>query len=295
MELDRLSVAECVELINREDASVPGAVARASAQIVSFIEAVLLRMRAGAGGRLVYFGAGTSGRLGVLDASECPPTFRTPPGLIVGVIAGGDAALRVSSEGKEDERDGAREEIERLRIGSSDSVLGIASGGTTPYVLGALERCASRGSLTGLLTCADVPTPGFVAHHIKVLTGPEVVTGSTRMKAGTATKLVLNTITTALMVRSGKVHENLMVDVRATNEKLQDRAARMVATLCGIERGEALVLLERAGGSVKHAAVMHARGCTLAEAEERLTRAGGRLREALEVDLGGSADKNIRS
>jgi N-acetylmuramic acid 6-phosphate etherase len=284
-------------LINEEDATIAAAVGRAGDAIAGFIEAVLARMEAGdaaglhggegPGPRLVYFGAGTSGRLGVLDASECPPTFQTPPGMVVGVIAGGDAALRVSSEGKEDEEEGAREEIDRLGIGPRDSVLGIAAGGTTPYVLGALRRSAARGALTGLLTCARAATPAFVAHHIVVETGAEVVTGSTRMKAGTATKMVLNSISTTLMVRLGKVYENLMVDLRATNDKLRDRAVRIVAMLTGAEREEAIARLEHAGGSCKTAIVMHARRCSKEDAVSALARARGRLREAITPPPGG--------
>lgn len=324
MTLDRLTVADCVRLINEEDATVAAAVARAHPSITEFIEAVLERMkpnephaqvRGGSGcpglagsaarpgdsavtpglacgetgaplssttpARLLYFGAGTSGRLGVLDASECPPTFQTPPGMIVGVIAGGDAALRVSSEGKEDDYDGARAEIERLQISPRDSVLGIAAGGTTPYVLGALDLCAARGALTALLTCSRISTPPFVRHHIIIDTGPEIITGSTRMKAGTATKLVLNTITTTLMVHLGKVHENLMVDLRATNDKLRDRAARIVSTLTGLPRNDAFALLDRAAGSCKAAIVMHRRHCSLPDAEARLAQAQGRLRDAI--------------
>ncbi|MDX2114301.1 MAG: N-acetylmuramic acid 6-phosphate etherase [Planctomycetota bacterium] len=280
-DLDRRSVADCVALMIEEDAAVPAAVARAAPQIVAFIEALSARMLAHPGARLIYFGAGTSGRLGVLDASECPPTFQSPPGMIVGVIAGGDAALRVSSEGKEDDPDGASAEIRALDVGPRDTVLGIAAGGTTPYVLGAVERCAARGALAGLLTCADVPTPPSVAHHIRVITGPEVLTGSTRLKAGTATKLVLNMITTTLMVRLGKVHDNLMVDLRATNDKLRDRAARIVSSLTGLERAASLELLDRARGSVKHAALMHAWRADFDNAERRLAAAGGRLRDAL--------------
>lgn len=286
MGLDRLSVLECVRLMNQEDATVPAAVGAAASQIGAFIEAAESRVRAaaatGAMGRLIYLGAGTSGRLGVLDASECPPTFQTPPEMVVGLIAGGDAALRRSSEGLEDDPRGAAPELERLDVGPHDSVLGIAAGGTTPYVRGGLELASARGALTGLLTCAPVPRPTGVGHLIVVETGPEVVTGSTRLKAGTATKLVLNTITTTLMVRLGKVYENLMVDLRATNAKLRDRAARIVATLCEIDRAEALRLLDEAGGAAKVAVIMRRRSCSRAEAEARLASADGGLRDALE-------------
>lgn len=282
MRLDQLNVADCVKLINAEDATIAAAVAAAAPAITAFIDAVLARMQGNPHARLIYFGAGTSGRLGVLDASECPPTFQSPPGMIVGVIAGGDAALRLSSEGKEDDSHGAHDEIECLSIGPHDSILGIAAGGTTPYVLGALDLCAKRGALTGFLTCSRVPTPASVAHHIIIDTGPEIVTGSTRMKAGTATKLVLNTITTTLMVQLGKVHENLMVDLRATNDKLRDRAARIITTLTGLSREESLAILDRAGGSCKAAIVMNSTACSHPEAESRLFRAGGRLREAMQ-------------
>lgn len=280
MALDTMSAPEIAALMNEQDASVAAAVRRALGDVVSFIEAVEPRLRAG--GRLVYLGAGTSGRLGVLDASECPPTFQTPPGVVIGLIAGGDSALRRSSEGAEDDPRGAEEALRDLVLTERDSVLGIAAGGTTPYVLGALEAADRAGALTGLLTCARAPTPICVRHHIVVETGPEVLTGSTRLKAGTATKMVLNTITTTLFVRRGKCYENLMVDLSATNAKLRDRAARIVATLCGVERTDALVLLDKAGGSVKAAAVMGRLGCTREEARQRLDAASGVLRAALE-------------
>lgn len=283
MELDRLDVEGCVRLMNAEDAAVPAAVAASAGAISDFITAVLMQgFGEDEGGRLVYVGAGTSGRLGVLDASECPPTFQSSPGQVVGIIAGGDAALRTSSEGKEDEREGARAELDRLKLGARDSVLGIAAGATTPYVLGALEFAKRRGALTGLLTCARTQTPTFVDHHLLVETGPEVVTGSTRMKAGTATKLVLNTISTTLMVQQGKVYENLMVDLRATNNKLKDRAARIVCMATGIAREDAFSLLDAAGGSCKAAILMQRHGIGRAEAESALGQAGGNLRRALE-------------
>lgn len=281
MRLDELSVAECVRLINHEDAAVAAAVGRAAPAISEFIEAALERLSGGAGARLIYLGAGTSGRLGVLDASECPPTFQTPPEMVVGIIAGGDGALRKSSEGAEDDPRGVLVEFERLNVGAQDVVLGIAAGGTTPYVLGGLRLARERGSLTGLLACAPGAPAGAADHMIIVETGPEVVTGSTRMKAGTATKLVLNTISTTVMVRLGKVYENLMVDLRATNAKLRDRAARIVSSLTGISRNDSFALLEQAGGSVKHAVVMHRMGCSRDDAEARLSRADGRLRAAL--------------
>lgn len=280
MGLDTLSTREVLEVINDQDAMVAGAVRRAMGAIERFIDSALVGMHAG--GRLIYVGAGTSGRLGVLDASECPPTFQTPPGKVIGIIAGGDAALRTSSESREDDPRGAHEELERLNLTHDDAVLGIAAGGTTPYVRGAVEFAAARGALTGLLACARVDPPAGCGHVIVVETGAEVVTGSTRMKAGTATKMVLNMISTTLMVRTGKVYDNLMVDLRATNDKLRDRAARIVGQLTGLPRGGALTLLERAGGEVKTAAVMHRFGVEPTSARALLERAGGSLRRALE-------------
>ncbi len=286
MNLDALSIDECVALINAEDQTVAHAVAAAAPAIGAFIADAERALRAG--GRLVYLGAGTSGRLGVLDASECPPTFQSPEGLVVGLIAGGDGALRKSSEGKEDDPRGAVEALGAMPLQKNDIVLGIAAGATTPYVLGALAHAHALGGATGLLTCADVaPAPG-VRHLIKILTGPEVLTGSTRMKAGTATKLALNTISTTLFVRLGKCYENLMVDVRATNNKLLDRAARILSTLTDLSRDDALALLSRpaeqrgAGGNLKVAVVMQRKGLSHADASELLARHGGLLRAALE-------------
>jgi N-acetylmuramic acid 6-phosphate etherase len=231
------------------------------------------------GGRLVYLGAGTSGRLGVLDASEVPPTFQMPPDRVIGIIAGGDGALRKSSEGAEDDPAGAVAALTALGLTCDDAVLGIAAGGTTPYVHGAIAWAKTLPSapVTGLLSCAPVPAPPGCDHLIVLPTGPEPVTGSTRMKAGSATKMALNTISTALMVRLGKVHGNLMVDVRASNVKLRDRAARIIASLTGCERERCFALLDAAGGSVKTAVAMHHRACGRAEAEALLAAAGGRL------------------
>jgi N-acetylmuramic acid 6-phosphate etherase len=283
MDLHRQGVAELVATIHREDRKVIEAMKRAAHRITRLIEAIEPGFLAG--GRLVYVGAGTSGRLGVLDASEAPPTFQVPPGRIVGIIAGGDPALRVSSEGREDDPRGAWPELDALQLTSRDAVIAIAAGGTTPYALGALEFCAARTGearpLTCLLSCADVPRPAAADHLLILKTGPEVLTGSTRMKAGTATKLALNTISTTLMIRSGRVYENLMVDLRATNDKLRDRAARIVATLTGLERSAAFALLDSAGGSVKVAVVMHRRSFSAANAEAALRECSGRLDRAL--------------
>jgi N-acetylmuramic acid 6-phosphate etherase len=280
MRLHELSVADCVRLIQEIDRGVMAAMDAGRAALTAFIEAAEPRFLAG--GRMVYLGAGTSGRLGVLDASEAPPTFCVEPGRIVGIIAGGDGSLRRSSEGKEDDPRGAAPDLEALRLTANDTVLGIASGGTTPYVLGALELAkathAEGGSpLTGLLSCAPVPKPAAADHLIVLPTGPEVLTGSTRMKAGTATKLALNTISTTLMVRAGRVYENLMVDVRPTNAKLRDRAVRIVTTLTGLPRAGAAALLESAGGDVKAAIVMYRLGMGRDDAGRRLHAVAGRL------------------
>jgi N-acetylmuramic acid 6-phosphate etherase len=282
MNLHALPTRAIVDLINAEDRTVAGAVAAAAPDLASFIDAAAPGFLAG--GRLVYVGAGTSGRLGVLDASECPPTFQTDPSRVVGLIAGGDAALRRSSEGREDDPAGARDELAALRLTPRDTLLGIAAGGTTPYVLGALEwagQSAAARPLTALLVCSPMPRPAFVDHLVVVAVGPEVLTGSTRMKAGTATKMVLNTISTTLMVRAGRVYQNLMVDLRATNSKLRDRAARIVSTLTSLDRPAALDLLDRAGGAVKTAILMHRLDLPRDRAEALLAAHRGRLDLAL--------------
>ena len=281
MRLHEMSVAEIVETIRREDHAVLAAMEKAAPSLTALIADAEPRFTAG--GRLIYLGAGTSGRLGVLDASEAPPTFQVDPGRVVGMIAGGDSALRKSSESKEDDPHGAAAELDALKLTSNDTVIGIAAGGSTPYVIGALDHAANvaPGSLRALMVCSPREKP-VSAHHLIVLeTGPEVLTGSTRMKAGTATKLALNTISTTLMIRSGRVFENLMVDMRASNEKLRDRAARIVATLTGLTREESFDLLEQAGGEVKTAVIMQRRGVPRDEALELLRGAGGMLHRAL--------------
>lgn len=277
--LDILSTRQVLELINQQDAAVPAAVQHAIPQIEQFVSEVAAAIKSG--GRLVYVGAGTSGRLGVLDASECPPTFFVDPGVVVGVIAGGDKALRTSSEGKEDDPDGAKPDFQHLKLSQRDIVLGIAAGGTTPYVLGALSLAKSLGAKTGLLTCADPPANLAVDHLIRVSVGPEIVTGSTRMKAGTATKLVLNMISTSAMVALGKTWGNLMVDLRATNAKLRDRAARILQQQCGLSRDAALQLLDRAKGRVKLALVMALRNLEPGPAQTLLEEHHGFLRPIL--------------
>jgi N-acetylmuramic acid 6-phosphate etherase len=284
-DLHTLSVADCVARIQAEDRAIPEALAAAAPALTRFI--TLAEPGFLAGGRLVYVGAGTSGRLGVLDASEAPPTFQVEPGRVVGLIAGGDAALRRSSEGCEDDPAGARADLEALGLTRDDSLLGIAAGGTTAYVLGALRIARELGvGVTGLLTCSPTPHPESCDVLIVIPTGPEVLAGSTRMKAGTATKQALNTISTTLMVRAGRVYGNLMVDLRATNDKLRDRGARIVSTLTGLPRGEALGLLERAGWSVKVAVLMHRLALDHAAATRTLDAARGRLDVALGENRG---------
>ncbi|HSU68419.1 MAG TPA: N-acetylmuramic acid 6-phosphate etherase, partial [Tepidisphaeraceae bacterium] len=273
-------VEEAVELMNRQDAIAVQAVGAERANIVGAVEIVVEALRQG--GRLIYCGAGTSGRLGVLDASECPPTFRVDPEMVQGIIAGGDAAMFRAQEGAEDKPEDGAAAIDAKHVGASDVVMGIAAGGTTPFVHGALRHAAELGARTLFLSCVQ-PVEGEpkVDVVIRPLVGPEVLTGSTRLKAGTATKIVLNTITTLAMVRLGKVYGNLMVDLRATNQKLWDRGARIISTLTGLPRDAAMDLLKRAEGHVKAAIVMHERSTDLQQARELLESAQGNLRRAL--------------
>jgi N-acetylmuramic acid 6-phosphate etherase len=231
---------------------------------------------------LFYFGAGTSGRLGVLDASECPPTFRTDPEMVQGVIAGGIEAIFKAKEGAEDSPEHGAELVDEKKIGPNDTVIGIAAGGTTPFVHGALRHAASKGAKTVFLSCVQpVQNEPKVDVVIRPLTGPEILTGSTRLKAGTAQKLVLNQITTLAMVQIGKCYENLMVDLRASNAKLWDRGARIVSTIIGLPKDQSMELLKRADGHVKLAIVMHKRNVDAAEAKKRLDDAGGNMRKAI--------------
>lgn len=281
-ELHRLDVPAIVALFNRENRAALEALDAAEVDLTRFIQAVepgFLR-----GGRVIYLGAGTSGRLAVLDASEVPPTFQAPADRIIGLIAGGDRSLRTSSEGKEDDPNGAVAELQALQLGADDAVLGIAAGGTTPYVLGALAwaKTLAQAPVTGLLSCSPVTTPPHCDYVIVLASGPEIVTGSTRLKAGTATKLALNTISTALMVRLGKVYGNLMVDVRASNAKLRDRAARIISTLTEASREEAFALLEVTDGQVKPAIVMRRLTVSVTEAQQLLLTANGHLGRVLD-------------
>ena len=280
MRLDAMSVDDAVLLMNREDQNAVDAVRAECAAISQAIGIVAGAFKRG--GRLFYVGAGTSGRLGVLDASECPPTFRTDPHMVQGIIAGGEAAMFRAQEGAEDRADDGAAQMDARGINGNDVVMGIAAGGTTPFVHGALRRAGERGAKTIFLACV-APTAGEAKVDIAIrpLVGPEVLTGSTRLKAATATKLVLNMITTLAMVQLGKVHENLMVDLKASNEKLRDRAARIVRMLTGLDRDAATALLDQADGHVKAAIVMYFRSTDLARASALLDAAGGRLREAM--------------
>lgn len=279
--IDLASAIEIVDLITAEDARVPEAVRTQREPIARAIEEAESTFRRG--GRLFYVGAGTSGRLGVLDASEMPPTYGTDPDMVQGIIAGGHKALTRSQEGAEDRLEAAVEDLKEHGVRKGDFVIGIAASGTTPYVRRALAHARSVGARTALVACS--PPPGEALAYVDILilpiTGPEVVTGSTRMKAGTATKLVLNTITTGAMIRLGKTYGNLMVDLRATNKKLEDRSERIIAEVCELSREDARALLDRAGGTVKTAIVMHFLQASRNGAEDALAHAGGIIRKAI--------------
>ncbi len=278
--IDTASSLEIVDLLNAEDRTVPGAVAGARAEIARAIDLAVAAFTSG--GRLVYVGAGTSGRLGVLDAAECPPTFGSAPEMVVGVIAGGYPALVRSQEGAEDDVNAGMAAMDTQGVGATDLVLGIAASGTTPYVRAALGKAQTLGATTGLVTCAE--PPGVLAETcdvvIAVPVGPEALTGSTRLKAGTATKLILNTISTGAMLRLGKAYGNLMVDLVALSDKLRDRGERIVMEAGGVSRERARGAIADAGGSVKLAVVMVRREVGAAEARVLLERAGGLVRGA---------------
>ena len=280
-DIDLASPLEIVDLIAAEDQRVPEAVHSQREKIARAIEIAEATFRSG--GRLFYVGAGTSGRLGVLDASEMPPTYGTEPEMVQGIIAGGHKALTRSQEGAEDRLQSAVEDLDAHGVRAGDFVIGIAASGTTPYVRRALVHARELGARTALVACSPPPDETIPLVDILILpiTGPEVVTGSTRMKAGTATKLVLNTITTGAMIRLGKTYGNLMVDLRATNKKLEDRSERIIAEVCELSREDARALLDRAGGVVKTAIVMHFLSTTRADADAALARAGGTIRRAI--------------
>lgn len=280
-QLDQMSALEIVTLMNREDHKVAQAVERVLPEVARAAE--LIAQSLDGGGRLFYIGAGTSGRLGVLDAAECPPTFGTDPAKVRAIIAGGAAAMTVAVEGAEDSPELGQKDIREAGVRAGDVVVGIAASGRTPYVIGALAEAKARQAVTVSLSC----NPGSAINHsadvsIDLAVGPEVVTGSTRLKAGSATKMVLNMLTTASMVRIGKVYGNWMVNVQATNRKLRERAKRIVSQVTGVDYQTAEKLIAEAQGDVKLAIVLQQTGLPLVEAAEKLRIAGGKIRQAIE-------------
>jgi len=280
MELDDMTVEEILTVMNEEDQSVAGVIRQEIPVIKQVVVQVIQSFQAG--GRLIYIGAGTSGRLGVLDAAECVPTFGVSPKMVVGLIAGGERALIKAVEGAEDSKTLAVEDLQALKVNANDTVIGIAASGRTPYVIGGLDYAREIGAATAALSCNK---EAIISQHadlrIEVETGPEVLTGSTRLKAGTAQKLVLNMISTAAMIGVGKVYQNLMVDVQSTNEKLEVRAKRMIVEATGVDLETAARYFTSANGHVKTAIVMILADVSYPEAVERLQRAHGFVRDAL--------------
>ncbi|WP_326644884.1 N-acetylmuramic acid 6-phosphate etherase [Nonomuraea fuscirosea] len=279
-QIDRLPTEQIARLMNQADAAVPAAVAAAVPAISAAIDAIAARMAEG--GRLLYVGAGTSGRLAVLDASECPPTFGTDPSLVQGVIAGGPDALTRSVEGAEDDPEAGASALKDLEVGPLDSVVGVSASGRAPFVLGALAEAAARGALTVGLSCnAGAPLSAAAEHAVEVVVGPEVVTGSTRLKAGTAQKLVLNMISTISMVKLGRTYGNQMIEMSAMNSKLAGRALRMVRDITGADQESAVAALDAAGGQAKIAVLMIQHGIDAEAARALLESHGERLSDAL--------------
>lgn len=278
--LDKMSSREIVELMNAEDSNVISAVKGQLEAIAKAIDAIVAAMQQG--GRLFYIGAGTSGRLGVLDASECPPTFNTSPNMVIGLIAGDDVALRTAVEGAEDSLDGAKKDLEKYGFNSKDVLVGLAASGRTPYVIGGLSYAKGLGCTTVAISCTNNAKISALADvPIELLVGPEVLTGSTRLKSGTAQKLVLNMLSTGTMVRLGKCYSNLMVDVQPTNEKLRVRAENMVIEVTGVSRETAQETLRMTQGRVKPALVMLLKQCALEEALEALKNNNDRIADAI--------------
>jgi N-acetylmuramic acid 6-phosphate etherase len=279
-DIDQLPTLDIARLMNGEDVTVPAAVAERLPEIGAAIDAVAARMAQG--GRLVYAGAGTAGRLGVLDASECPPTFNTDPAQVVGLIAGGPEAMVTSVEGAEDSKELARADLDALKLTPLDTVVGVSASGRTPYAIGAVEHARAQGALTIGLSCnAHSALAAAAEHAIEVVVGPELVTGSTRLKAGTAQKLVLNMLSTITMIRLGKTYGNLMVDVRASNEKLRARSRRIVALATGAGDDEIERALAETDGEVKNAILVILTGVDGPTAPRLLEESGGHLRAAL--------------
>src|SRR5438034_4398528 len=278
---DQSSTAELVELMNRDDAFVPGAVAEIAAELAVAIDAVAERL--GGGGRLVYVGAGSSGAIAALDADECEATFSTEPGQVVALIAGSGLGSAEEREAAEDDAEAGRRAVEELGVSARDAVVGVSASGRTPFVVDALQAAAAAGALTvAVVAVGDSELARVADHELAAVVGPEFVAGSTRLKAGTAQKLVLNTISTVAMIRLGKTYGDLMVDVRGSNAKLAARARRIVSTATGVSEDEAEAALAEAGGSAKVAIVALLAGTDAATARERLEGAGGVIRSALE-------------
>jgi N-acetylmuramic acid 6-phosphate etherase len=278
--IGELGTAEMLAVINGADAEIASAVAAEIPRIAAAVEAIVARLEGG--GHLTYIGAGTSGRLGVLDASECPPTFHVAPDLIRGIIAGGETALSRATEASEDDPDAGARELLASGFGPGDALVGIAASGRTPYVLGAVAAARKMGALTAGISCTpDSELSRAVEFPIEPKPGPEIITGSTRMRAGTATKMVLNMISTGVMIRLGYVYGNLMVNVQPTNKKLEDRARRIIEQAADVTEQRAAELLELSGRSVRTAIVMEKKGVTRADAESLLRKAQGRIGEAL--------------
>lgn len=288
MDIDLLPISELVARINDEDKLVATAVERQLPQIARAVERIVAAFQTG--GRLIYVGAGTSGRIGVLDASECPPTFSVPTGMVVGLIAGGDTALRKSIEGAEDDRVQGKMDLRDIDVSERDVVVGIAASGHTPYTIGALDYAREIGASTVALTCVpDAQLSRLADISIVPVVGPEVLTGSTRMKSATAQKLVLNTLSTAAMIRIGKTYENLMVDVAVSNQKLTARAVEIIHEVTGAERSEAKVLLAESGNDVKLAILMKLTGLGKEQSHACLNKSGGFLRTAINAAIRKSA------
>jgi N-acetylmuramic acid 6-phosphate etherase len=279
-DLDLRSTGELVALMNQQDAVVPAAVASSAAAVAAVIDTVVDRLQAG--GRLVYVGAGSSGRLAAVDASECEATFSAAPGQVVALLAGAEAPSSLEQEAAEDDAEAGRRDVHSLGVGATDAVIGISAGGRTPYVIGAMEAAGAAGAATACLVCAPGSRlAGLVEQEIAVIVGPELLAGSTRLKAGTAQKLVLNQISTIAMVRLGKTYDNLMVDVVATNEKLRARVRRIVMTATGVSEGQADEALAAADGSAKVAIVTLLAGVDVDTARSRLAATGGNIRQAI--------------
>jgi N-acetylmuramic acid 6-phosphate etherase len=278
--IDQLSTLDILRVINAEDATVAEAVRQVLPAIAQAVDTIAARLRQG--GRLLYVGAGTSGRLGVLDAVECVPTFSTPPDMVQGIVAGGESALTEPVEGAEDDQDAGYAKLIEMDVSARDVVVGIAASGRTPYVIGALKAANERGAATVAITCNEpAPMLDLAQIPIAAVVGPEVIAGSTRLKSGTAQKMILNMLSTASMIRLGKVYGNLMVDVKVTNQKLARRARGILSTVTGLSDDEAARLLAQTDNEIKPAIVMALLGVTADDARARLAAAGGMLREVI--------------